>query len=1023
MFKKLLLISTFLTFFSMTLVGQTITSADYDVATGNLVVTGTGITNGSGGGDDIDASQFSITAEGETYQLTDTPDVDPASATSFTLVLSAADQEQVHRILNKNGLSSTDGVAYNLTVALNWNEGAGAADNGPNAITVSNVAVPTINSVTYDIATSNLVVAGTGFVKRNGVGDIDASMFTITGEGAATDAYTLTTTADVEITSTTAFTLVLSAADKDKIDQIVNKNLTASTGGTTYNLGAGEDWAVGADAAVNVVDATGNGITASNVANPTITGFAYDATVGVFTITGTGFLSSAGKANDVDASLFTVTGEGGATYTLTNTPDPEITSTTSITLTLSAKDKDEVNQIINKLGAASTGATNYDLAVLDNWAMGADPAVADLSHNAAFNASNVLVPTILYTSYNKDTGYLHAFGTGFSSRAGQADIDASMFTFTGLAGSSVALTTSLDVEIASTTDFTIVLSESEKIAVNNILDKFGTSSADNTTYNLAAAEDWIASADAAVNVVDATSSIDVSGTAGPIGQNDAVTTLEDLTYTFKASDFTFSHIGGNTFNGIKVSSLNAKGTLQLEGENVNAGQLITDVTKLTFAPVENENGSAYTAFTFKLNDSEGNLSNSTYTMTINVTAVNDAPVAKINTGVTVLIGKTIVLNETLLQFDDIDNDNDALKYHVVTAPKKGSIQMSGLSVTLFTQKQLNDGLVSYVHTDSTTAKDTLVFKVVDASSKESENINFVVTISDGKNAPIFTTLPEITFNEDNDAFYSFETMRKWVTDSDTDDSLLTLSFKAVDDKITTGKDQSLWVIRAKENWFGESSIKLSVTDGTSTVDTMLTVKVTSVNDKPELIDLPSIIEFINTDSTSLDLTGKFKDVESSDSAITFSFASDPDSLKLDFDRANLILNISAMYGFSGNAVLTVTVKDSDGGETSADIPVVVDNAITSVDGFNEIPTEFVLNQNYPNPFNPETTIKYAVPSEGKVTLTIYNILGSMIETHTFESSIGYHEFKWDATKYASGIYIYNLSGQNVNISKKMILIK
>ena len=56
------------------------------------------------------------------------------------------------------------------------------------------------------------------------------------------------------ITSATTFTVTLNATDKVGVNQIANKNGTSSTGGTTYNLAAAEDWAAGADAAVVVAD-------------------------------------------------------------------------------------------------------------------------------------------------------------------------------------------------------------------------------------------------------------------------------------------------------------------------------------------------------------------------------------------------------------------------------------------------------------------------------------------------------------------------------------------------------------------------------------------------------------------------------------------------------------------------------------------------------------------------------------------------------------------------------------------------
>ncbi|SFD94603.1 DUF4214 domain-containing protein [Nitrosomonas sp. Nm166] len=505
-----------------------ITSATYDASTGALVVAGSDFLTASGAANDIDASKFTFTGEGgATYSLTDTTDVEITSGTALTITLSATDKAAINQIVNKNGTSSTGGTTYNLAAAEDWAAGADAAvsvaDTTGNGITVSNVATPTITSATYDASTGALVVTGSGFLIASGAAnDIDASKFTFTGEGGAT--YTLTDTASVEITSGAAFTITLSTTDKVAINQIVNKNGTSSTGGTTYNLAAAEDWAAGADAAVSVADTTGNGITVSNVATPTITSATYDASTGALVVTGSGFLIASGTANDIDASKFTFTGEGGATYMLTDSANVEITSGTSFTLTLSSTDKAAINQIVNKNGTSSTGGTTYNLAAAEDWAAGTDAvvSVADLTGNG-ITASNVAVPAITSATYDASTGALVVTGTDFLSLSGANDIDASKFTFTGEGGAAYTLTDSADVEITSGTSFTLTLSSNDKTAVNQIVNKNGTSSTGGTTYNLAAAEDWAAGTDAVVSVADLTGN-------GITASNVAVPAITSATY-------------------------------------------------------------------------------------------------------------------------------------------------------------------------------------------------------------------------------------------------------------------------------------------------------------------------------------------------------------------------------------------------------------------------------------------------------------------------------------------------------------
>ncbi|MDP1994504.1 MAG: T9SS type A sorting domain-containing protein, partial [Ignavibacteria bacterium] len=90
----------------------------------------------------------------------------------------------------------------------------------------------------------------------------------------------------------------------------------------------------------------------------------------------------------------------------------------------------------------------------------------------------------------------------------------------------------------------------------------------------------------------------------------------------------------------------------------------------------------------------------------------------------------------------------------------------------------------------------------------------------------------------------------------------------------------------------------------------------------------------------------------------------------------------------------------------------------------EIPSEYGLSQNYPNPFNPTTVIDFAITESGHYTLKIYNALGQEVaELVNDQLEGGNYSLGFDASQLASGLYIYNIKGTNVNISKKMILMK
>ena len=98
--------------------------------------------------------------------------------------------------------------------------------------------------------------------------------------------------------------------------------------------------------------------------------------------------------------------------------------------------------------------------------------------------------------------------------------------------------------------------------------------------------------------------------------------------------------------------------------------------------------------------------------------------------------------------------------------------------------------------------------------------------------------------------------------------------------------------------------------------------------------------------------------------------------------------------------------------------------ILEISDFKNPLYQFELKNNYPNPFNPLTLIKYSLPSDGVVTITIYNMMGSRVKTliNSFQKS-GDNSVQWDATnnlgnKVPSGVYLYNIEAGNFNQTKR-----
>jgi hypothetical protein len=306
-----------------------------------------------------------------------------------------------------------------------------------------------------------------------------------------------------------------------------------------------------------------------------------------------------------------------------------------------------------------------------------------------------------------------------------------------------------------------------------------------------------------------------------------------------------------------------------------------------------------------------------------------------------------------------------------------------------------------------------------------------------------STLADTTINED----VAIDII---LTASDIDEDTLTFSATADTSAVIASISEDTLSLTSADNWNGNSTIMVMVSDGSGTDTTSFQLIVNAIN------DAPSSFALNEQDSVYITMASFASD------SITFTWDEsvdiDGDELLYDF-TASLIVNgqVKAEYSsssltiremkidhqsvfdeiFAAEAMLggiewDVNVTDgieevmSDNGALT--LGVNASAAVLSING-ELLPDVFALHQNYPNPFNPVTTLRYDLPENGLVNITIYDMLGRQVKTLMDQTQdAGYRSVIWNATNdygkpVSAGIYLYQIQAGEYISTKKMVLLK
>ena len=104
--------------------------------------------------------------------------------------------------------------------------------------------------------------------------------------------------------------------------------------------------------------------------------------------------------------------------------------------------------------------------------------------------------------------------------------------------------------------------------------------------------------------------------------------------------------------------------------------------------------------------------------------------------------------------------------------------------------------------------------------------------------------------------------------------------------------------------------------------------------------------------------------------------------------------------------------------------LAISDKTTGIKSENNTYKRYALEQNYPNPFNPETLIKYELAVDSKVSIKVYDLLGSEVADLVNETqSSGLHSVKFNGSNLPSGVYLVKMTSGSFSDSRKIVLMK
>ncbi|MBL1177965.1 beta strand repeat-containing protein, partial [Pantanalinema sp. GBBB05] len=224
------------------------------------------------------------------------------------------------------------------------------------------------------------------------------------------------------------------------------------------------------------------------------------------------------------------------------------------------------------------------------------------------------------------------------------------------------------------------------------------------------------------------------------------------------------------------------GSLRLNGTNLTVNQTFTqaDVDAGRISYRHNGSETSSDSFIFNVSDGAGG-STGTRVFNISVAQVNDAPVVVSSGPLTINEGAITTITNTILRTSDADTLTSAIRYTVPTAPVFGTLRRSGVILSandVFTQQDIDNGLITYQHDGSENPSDVFVFQVSDGIAPAISRI-FNITVNPVNDAPVLVNNTGISLDSGLVSVTEINSSQLQVTDVDSTSAQLVYTVRSL----------------------------------------------------------------------------------------------------------------------------------------------------------------------------------------------------------------------------------------------------